>query len=307
MLTKAYNNRVKYDIVVFVASPFTEEEKNSTYALAGEGVTVKFVLDNPGLKTMVNRLSPERKQYVFNRCNLTDYPENWEKFSFWTDCREKLTRGMYRLAYNWQAEFRSLHIWNYPVLKSYDWMLWIDTDGFASQVWKQDPIAFGIRNNLAMLFDNYPKGKQRGDDWNVRIREAFGHDICNMRLENGHLAADYECPNGSGIMDIHGFMHFTNLKFFRSLPQMYWSKILIGDQFCTRRYDDQAAVSGASVALAANYSWDMRSNGINLQLFHNYAMDGKEKAGGFKGWWKNNGKEKFPEAYGVCEITAAGR
>jgi hypothetical protein len=34
--------------------------------------------------------------------------------------------------------------------------------------------------------------------------------------------------------------------------------------------------------------------------------DGKEGAGGFKGWWGKYGKERFPEAYGICEILAAG-
>jgi hypothetical protein len=102
VLTKAYNNRVKYDILIFLAEPFSEDEKNSTIAWAGEGVTVKFVLDNPGLKTMVNRLG-ERKAYVLERCNITGFPENWETFSFWTECAEKFRRFKSRLAYNWQA------------------------------------------------------------------------------------------------------------------------------------------------------------------------------------------------------------
>jgi hypothetical protein len=49
-----------------------------------------------------------------------------------------------------------------------------------------------------------------------------------MRLEDGHLAVNFDCKRGSEILDIHGFMHLTNLRFFRSPAQMYWAKTMIG-------------------------------------------------------------------------------
>jgi hypothetical protein len=166
-------------------------------------------------------------------------------------------------------EFRSLHIWNHPALKDYDWMMWLDADGFCTEKWKVDPVAYAIRNNLVMLFDNFPQGMQGGKDWDERLQTAMGHSVCGYTLlDDGRISWTNECAKGSKIkgkghtcmsavamylykytetlacilfshflhIDIHGFFHITSLNFFRSEPVMFWQKTLIGRNFLTRRY-----------------------------------------------------------------------
>ena len=68
------------------------------------------------------------------------------------------------LAYNWQAEFRSLWIWIHPLLASYNYMLWIDSDAFCTRTWNQDPFAVMERHDLALvgLISNSSK-------WSIRF------------------------------------------------------------------------------------------------------------------------------------------
>ena len=104
-------------------------------------------------------------------------------------------------------EFRSLHVWHHPALKNYDWMLWLDGDGFCTETWKVDPIAYAIRHNLVILFDNFPQGSQHGDDWQERMETSFGHSVCGYDLIDGHLTSSKNCPDGSKIKGWFTFWH----------------------------------------------------------------------------------------------------
>ena len=106
---------------------------------------------------------------------------------------------------------------------------------------------------------------------------------------------------------IHGFFHITNLDFYRSDIVQRWAEIWIGDGFLQRSYDDQAAVTVPAAILAPERSWEMRSHGINLQVFHNNRMDGKERVGGFFRLWDTNVSHNLPSANGVCPIKSRGR
>jgi hypothetical protein len=127
LLTKAYNGRMQYDVLIFTSEAFSQDEIKVIQAV-GAPAKVTIVKDNPGLPTMVNELEPLRKAKFLKRCNITT-PEQIAELNFYTMCDEP-GLGPQRLAYTWQCEFRSLHIWKHPALAPYRYMMWMDTDGF---------------------------------------------------------------------------------------------------------------------------------------------------------------------------------
>jgi hypothetical protein len=302
LLTKAYNGRMQYDVLIFTSESFSEEEINVIQAV-GAPAKVTIVKDNPGLPTMVNELEPARKAKFLKRCNITT-PEQIEELNFYTKCAEE-RGGPQKLAYTWQCEFRSLHIWKRPELAPYRYMLWLDADGFCTNVWKRDPVAYMIQNQLAIFFGNWPQGGGSGKQFQDRFRTAFNQSFCGPGLKDGHFVESLNCGPKSRLFNIHGFFHITDLDFYRSDPVMHWAKTMIGDGFMSREFDDQLAVTVPAAILAPERSWDMYSHGFKLNIFHNAEIDGKgrRKAGGFRPYWKKNGKN-FTEAWGVCKITA---
>jgi hypothetical protein len=92
---------------------------------------------------------------------------------------------------------------------------------------------------------------------------------------------------------------------------LFSSEIWIGDGFCQRKFDDQFAVTAPAAILSPEKAWDMYSNGIRLDVYHNAALDGKRwnKVGGYLKYWKTNVKEQFPEAVHMCDafIKAGSR
>jgi hypothetical protein len=62
-------------------------------------------------------------------CNTTMETVDWFTHCAGDGCR---------LNYGWQAEFRSKQIWTHPALQKYRYMLWMDTDAFATQPWEMD-------------------------------------------------------------------------------------------------------------------------------------------------------------------------
>jgi hypothetical protein len=301
LLHHAYNHRVLYDILVFTTVPLNETRLARTRQLVAPA-NLTVVVDNRGLQAEIAALSPRRRDAFLKRCKVTS-PEN---LTWWDECPG-------RIAYNWQAEFRSWHIWRHSALADYRYMMWLDTDGFCTRPWEQDPIQTMIENDLVILFDNFPCGQVTGREVQERIFQAFNTTICSLRLNNqtGQLQAQLgdSCWT-TNIPNIHGFMHITNLDFYRSDPVMTWAKTWIGDCFLCRKFDDQFAVTAPAAILAPNKSWDMRTNGIHLDIFHNYFMDGRttEPAGGFTKYWRRKvQRTNFTAApKGVCPITARG-
>ena len=109
LLTKAYNDRMNYDIIIFTAEPWEEEAAQKVADIVAPA-KISFVVDNPGFKPMVERLPEDIKKSFFDRCNITNYPENYEKLGWYTECRDIHTRGKSRINYNWQAGKISLAI-----------------------------------------------------------------------------------------------------------------------------------------------------------------------------------------------------
>jgi hypothetical protein len=298
LLHYAYNRRPQYDIVVFTTDPISEGDMDNLRTLI-HPVHVSFVVDNRGLQEEIAALSLVRYQNFLRACKV-DNPHN---LTWWSECPG-------RIAYNWQAEFRSWHIWKHPALAPYQFMIWLDSDSFCTREWTVDPIQVMIENDLVILFDNWPEGTHGGADVKQRIWNAFGVNICTLQLEDGHFVSELRSTacRGGPVGDIHGFFHITNLDFYRSDFVQKWAEIWIGDDFLQRRYDDQFAVTAPAAILAPEKAWDMRGNNIHLDVFHNFALDGKhrEQVGGFLKYWRENAKDRFPDAVDVCPIKATG-
>jgi hypothetical protein len=92
------------------------------------------------------------------------------------------------------SEFRSKHIWQQDALKIYKYMMWVDGDSFATKPWKQDPIAFMVRNKLVLLMGKYSGGQDTSTRWPTgKSFQGFQQDrLHGTRLDkNGRLIASY--------------------------------------------------------------------------------------------------------------------
>ena len=204
LLHYAYNRRPQYDVLVFTTLPVSDDEAKPLRDIV-QPVKLSFVVDNRGIQTEIAALSPERRENFLKACQVSN-PDN---ITWWSNCPN-------RIAYNWQAEFRAWHIWKNPALKDYKWMMWLDADGFCTEEWKSDPIQPMIENDLVILFDNWPKGVHKGKDVQERIRDAFGVQICNLRIKKGRIVPTLSnstdtgrCQGRGRVADIHGFFHIT--------------------------------------------------------------------------------------------------
>jgi hypothetical protein len=315
LLKYAYNDRLNYDILVFSSEPVPEEALAPIRQMVAPA-NFTFVVDNPGLQTMLQALTPEQQAHLLERCDT----KSLDQISWTTRCFEmayKRNTTEY-ISYTWQAEFRALHIWKHQALAPYKYMLWMDTDGFCSKKWEKDPIATMARHDLVLFFDNFPQGASQGYEWPGIFHRAFNQSVCSVWLSSGNvqtaLGGRYLTAATGGtckrprLTQVHGFFHITNLDFYRSDPVMHWARTLIGDSKFSRKFDDQIAITIPAAVLAPKRSWDMRSNGFNMSVFHNYRLDGKKKenVGGYEEWWKKDGKEEFPEAWGKCEVEVSG-
>jgi len=187
--------------LVFTTLPVSDAEAQPLQTMV-QPAKLSFVVDNRGIQEEITALSPERRANFLKSCNVTD-PSN---VTWWSDCPN-------RIAYNWQAEFRSWHIWRHEALRPYRWMMWLDADGFCTEEWKVDPIQVMIENDLVILFDNWPKGRHKGRDVQDRIWEAFGVHICRIKLGRSGFQSYLSnttdgCKRGR-VADIHGFFHIT--------------------------------------------------------------------------------------------------
>jgi len=307
LLTKAYNHRVHHDIVVFTSIPIETTEIEAFRALV-HPANLTVAVDNPGLNVTVLNLSPERRQHLLDRCNVTSVKElRWR-----TKCLEESSNKKTKdtIAYTWQAEFRALWIWTHPLLEPYKYMMWMDSDAFCTRAWKQDPFAAMERHDLALLFDHFPQGRARGYEFPRLTKQVFDREICGIRKRNGTLVAlDGNCKNRrkTSLHNVHGFFHVSSLDFYRSEAVARWSKAMIGDHKFSRLFDDQIGITIPAAVLAGNRSREMGSIGIYPRVYHNYFLDGRKSnwRGAFTNWWQRNAEEIFPEASGTCEITIA--
>ncbi|KAG7340873.1 hypothetical protein IV203_024416 [Nitzschia inconspicua] len=330
----AYNQRLLYDIIIFTAEPVDTNKVASLRTLLSP-VQVTVVQDNRGLQKEIDALTPLKRKLFLQKCSKHNNNNNNNNnnqlmmttnvtrrddevimaaqqtnsnLTWFSDCGEG------RLAYNWQAEFRSIHIWNHVALQRYRWMMWMDTDVFCTKRWDRDPIAFAIHHGLVLLFDNFPGGGSR--NLATRIAKGFNVTVCKARvtpqgefertLGSVEDAVHNEHCNNTHLRSIYGFLHITNLDFYRSPTVQYGIRALLGDNFLARDPDDQQAVTIPAVILAPERSWDMRKKGIRLDVVHNLHMDGKvsEKVLPFTQLWPTTKlREEMGPLKDACPIT----
>lgn len=110
-LSHAYNDKRKYDIVVFTTLPWTEEQIAELQdVVAPAKLTV--AIEAPPLEEQVAAMTKEEKDFIYKRCNVTE----GEDLSWFHYCTEEGTKHKNNLGYCWQAEFRSYHIWTHPAI-----------------------------------------------------------------------------------------------------------------------------------------------------------------------------------------------
>ena len=311
LLHHAYNHKVLYDIVVFTTTEVPKDQIETLEQVVSPA-KLSIVVDNMGFQEEVKALSPAKYSLFLERCQVTD-PVNLD---WWSNCREPgVNEGDGgRIAYNWQAEFRSVRIWEHPALKEYKYMLWLDSDGFPSKPWENDPVGYFIEKKGVIMFDNFPQGKTAKHT--QQILDSFNVTVCALHVKNGHLQRTLlnqenrtECRSGEGIPMIHGFFHITDLDFYRQPKVLNGLKGLLGDCFLCRSPDDQLAVTLPAAIYAPEKSFDMRSNGFNLKVYHNFRLDGKNKAKppGFVKYWDTVASHDFPSAAKACRVTQRDR
>jgi hypothetical protein len=319
LLHYAYNHKVLYDIVVFASIPLSDTNLEELKRIVAPA-TLTVVVDNPGIVEMVQAMTPERQAHLLQRCIGGNGMKNKKitsehQLTWHTKCKDPMSGSIDPISYNWQAEFRTLHIWTHPALANYKYMMWLDSDGFCTKVWDRDPIAIMMQRKLVLLFDHFPGGRSRGAIFQTIFQQAFGHGICSIemtsRATGGQLYHTVgNClPQRTAIKQVHGFFHLTDLDFYRSDPVMKWSRALIGDSKFSRQLDDQIGVTVPAAVYASNQTAEMEAIGINLDIFHNGLLDGKRRTGQqFEQHYWPEGKTKFPEAVaGQCNVINQGR
>jgi len=301
LLHYAYNHKVLYDIVAFSTEPVPEEDIQSLQAMLSPA-KFRLVVDNRGLHEEIAALTPTKLDAFLKMCNVSEATN----LTWFSNCDNN------RLAYNWQAEFRSIHLWQHPSMADYKTMVWLDTDGFATKVWEKDPVDYFIENDGVIMFDHFPQATSKY--WiQKRLYAAFNATICKLKLskETGNLVTELgtgdRCQE-RGVPNIHGFFHITNMDFYRSPIVRDGLATILDDCFLCRFPDDQLAVTVPAAILASNRSWEMRSKGFRFDVFHNFRIDGIDQAkpAGFKMYWKKIAQHTHPTAAGVCRITEAG-
>lgn len=299
LLHKAYNSRMLYDLIVFLADPLSKEQVEEMTKLV-HPANLTFVNNAPqGLHGLIEELSPERKQDFLNRCNVN--ASQIHTLNWFSNCPG-------RLAYNWQAEFRSLRVWRQPALAKYKYMFWLDSDMFATEVWNTDPIAYMVAHDLVVFFAHYGGGTAKPMEV-VKTKEYYGKGFCELTVKEDGFLHSLTGPNCDlRFSAIHGFFHITNLDFYRTDEVHGFLTHFREGCFLCRDYDDQVAVTVPPAMLAPNRSKDMGTSGLILNNYHNGAMDGQRKAQpmGFKNYWRKHLAHNFTEAQGVCEITEGG-
>ena len=309
LFTQAYNRKVNYDIVIFSTLPISEERQKEIRGVAAPA-KVTVVVDEQTLQEQLHDMSEEQVQTLINRC---DNVNSTDQFEWGHRCHD--IGSWMPLAYTWMSEFRSKQIWSQKSLAEYKYMLWMDSDAFCRKEWEQDPVSFMIRNDLVMLAANFPTGSIKYELPEVHkiIRDVYGKALCAVtRDREGKTFSDSIVETWDENVDpkkvcrqnkiplIHGFMHITNLDFYRSDVNMRFYDQYIGDGKFRRSRDDQGAVTIPAAVLEPKRTWDMRANGIALEVAHNSRVDGKYffKCGGFRKWWK---REKVAHRSGRSE------
>jgi len=304
--TAAYNRHHFYDIIVFTTEPWTNEQKEELQAFVLPAKLL-VMMDSPPLEDQLATLGEAGVAKLDARCKKKPSNMTWFHHCLEPDYHRS---HVVPLGYNWQAEFRSYHIWRHPALKDYKYMMWMDSDALSTKNWPADPIQKMVENNLVAMFDNFNQGRTSHQELNDKMVQAYNRTICNVKVtEEGNFVTE-PCVGDqiAGISHIHGFHHVTDLDFYRSEENQRYLELQVEKRF-SRYWDDQLAVTLPAAMMAPERTWGYRRSGMNMGIHHNGLLDGKEKntVFGHHNWFKAN-KKNWPAGEIMCDgfMTGAG-
>jgi len=263
------------------------------------------VSDSPPSKEVLASMTEKEVLFLKERCGCAKN----ETLTWYHHCID--AKRTTNLGYSWQSEFRTYHIWKQPILANYRYMIWLESDAYATKICDKDPIKLMVENDLVVMYDHFPKGRSALEVI-PKIRRAYNQSLCSYDLLNkGYLAVDTcsdrnhtEFPKATFPL-IHGFHHITDLDFYRSERTMRFLKILIEDYKFIRKFDDQIGVTLPAAIDAPNRSWDYRMNGLKFSISHHGDLDGDIHTpaairGYHKFHWKIN-RKKWVAGAKMCD------
>mmetsp|Transcript_15728 Transcript_15728/g.29671 ORF Transcript_15728/g.29671 Transcript_15728/m.29671 type:complete len:467 (-) Transcript_15728:3473-4873(-) len=278
-IAHAYNDDMRYDIVVFTTIPWSEENIAKVQNIAAPA-KVTVAVEGPSLEEQLAALSKEELTMLRNRCFLKDKPNEtltWQHY-----CGEEGSKDVVNLGYCWQAEFRAYHIWTHEALKPYKYMIWVDSDCRIGKKWDQDPMAVMIENDLTLLYSGWPYGKFKDVKTKDKMQQIYNMTICYSKQNSEGELYGKMCKSGTNmpylIRQVAGNHHITNLDHYRKDIHQNFLKLFVGDYKFSRKFDDQIAVTivglmEQELRQEGLKVWHERSKNLTLKIAHHRMFD----------------------------------
>lgn len=285
LINHAYNDRMKYDFVIFTTLPFEEDQISQLQKVAFPA-NLTVALEAPPLEEQLANMTTNELEFLYKRCNVTENT-NLTWFHY---CTEPGSRHLTNLGYSWQAEFRAYHIWNHPAIMEYKYMIWLDTDALPSKQWEADPMQIMVEKNLTLFYSGYPYGQlKRSQPVARKLMNVYNTSVCRVRDDYKSIEAN-PCRGPATFSGVAGMHHITNLEVYRKDIHQKFLKQFTGDYRFSRKNDDQLAVT--IVGLMEQYLyhqsihtndpkkkilWHEKGNNLALRINHHSMYDNNKK------------------------------
>jgi len=126
------------------------------------------------------------------------------------------------------------------------------------------------------------------------LRNQIEYEAIRRRGENA-----LKCGN-MNVRNIHGYMHITDLDFYRQPKVINGLKALRVNRFLCRNPDDQLAVTLLAAIYALEKSWDMRLTGFD-------GLSETVRTTRIPKYWAQIAAKVLPTTDKVCKITVWDR
>lgn len=280
-ISHAYNDKRRYDIVVFTTIPYTEEEIASLQeVVAPTNLTV--VSDGPPLEEHLAAMTQEEREFLYKRCNVKKNETlTWQHY-----CTEPDSHHYNNLGYCWQAEFRAYNIWTHPAIRKYKYMIWMDADTRVAAEWTDDndPMKVMVENDLHLLFAGFPYGSIGDVIVREKMERVYNRSVCSIKERPNGTLKPLMCGNNTkfAMQQVAGNHHISNLETYRKPIHQQFLRQFVGDYRFSRKFDDQIAVTIPAVMEDdGTKAWHERNVGLSLKIAHHRMFD-------------NNGRDKSP-------------
>lgn len=277
-LSHGYNDRMKYDIVVFTTIPW-DDDKIAEAQNVVKPAKLTIAVEAEPLEDQLAKMSKEELNFLRSRCGLEG--ENGT-LTWFHHCHEPSFPGnVANLGYSWQAEFRAYHIWTHPAIQQYKYMMWLDADAMVGRTWDVDPMKAMVDNNLTVLYVGWPYGRVNHSIIKNKMMAAYNKSICAVKGTSDGSISPVFCKGHQNerfqLKSIAGNHHITNLEVFRKDVHQQFLKNYTGVYRFSREFDDQLAVTivGLMEQDMANRTtlWHERSHGMKLNIAHHRMYD----------------------------------